>query len=80
MIDDNFGIKLEIFEGFNFSEPDPNNEQKAIDLIESYDPFTIACLNAIAKTTKSSALALCLINGHISLEDALKAARLDEDF
>ena len=64
----------------NFDEPDPAVREQAMDLLDSYDPYTITCLNAIAITTKSSVLALCLINNYITLEEALRAARLDEDF
>jgi chaperone required for assembly of F1-ATPase len=73
-----FGIELKSFESL-VDEQDPSAE-KAGPFFESLDPWALSCLNQMASACKSAAIAMSVISGELSLQDAVAAARVDEDF
>ena len=73
-----FGITLRAFEGLD-EEPDPSIE-KSIDFFCSLDPVALSCISSMANAAKSAAIAMCLATDSLSIEEAVRAARVDEDF
>lgn len=51
---------------------------KINEVLEELDPYTLLSLFTIAQSTKSTVVALALLNEVISLEDAILVSRLEE--
>ncbi len=50
------------------------------EAVEALDPFALAAGHVMTTLTGSAVLALALIHGHLTLDEAWTAAHLDEDF
>lgn len=53
---------------------------KAKKIFEDLDPIALTCLYQMAIASKSTAVAMCALFNKISIEDAVKASRTDEEF
>lgn len=50
------------------------------DIVTSLDPLALTCLFKMTQSSKSAAISLCTLYGHLTVEQAVKAARTDENF
>lgn len=73
----NYNIELKTFDDFSFLNQDPSY-LKIKDLIWELDPYLLHWLFTISLSTKSTVLALALLNEKISFEDAILMSRLEE--
>jgi chaperone required for assembly of F1-ATPase len=74
------GIKLKLFENIA-SEPEHSETKKIIPILENLDPFVLVSLYTITVSAKSSGIALALMmNKNLSVEDAVKISRVDENY
>ena len=76
-MEDNYGIKLKVFSDFGFLTQDPSYK-KLHEVLDETDPYTLLSIFSIAQSTKSTVVALALLNETISLEDAVLVSRLEE--
>ena len=76
---DEFGIKLNIFENLSNFELD-KSVLKAKQIVQDLDPVALTCLYQMAISAKSTAIALCTLHGKLSIEEAVRASRIDEDY
>ena len=44
------------------------------------DPIALTCLFQMAISSKSAAISLCTLHGKLTIEDAVRASRIDEDY
>lgn len=51
-----------------------------MQIFKELDPIALACLFHMATHCKSTAIALCTLYGHIPIEEAVLASRVDENF
>ena len=64
-----------------FDEQEKEEVQKVNDLINKLDYIALNAIFQVTICSKSSAIALALVHGgHISVEQAVRLARIDEDF
>ena len=75
----NFDINLNIFQTIPI-EPQDKTVKKGQLIFKSLDPLALACLFHLATSSKSSAIAICGLHGFISIQEAVAAARIEEDF
>ena len=75
---DEFGIKLDAFEGIPSTVPD-KSVTKVKNVTEALDPMALTCLFSMCQSTRSSAVGLCILHDKISIEEGVRAARVDED-
>lgn len=82
VLDKTFEIKLKTFDGLNiFDEQPAEAVARTEELVSDLDYFVLNSLFQVTIGSKSSAIALALIHGgHISVEQAVRLARIDEDF
>ena len=82
VLDKQFDVKLKTFDGLNIFDEQPAEAVNRVEqLIEDLDFFALNALFQVTICSKSSAIALALIHGgHISVEQAVRLARIDEDF
>jgi ATP synthase F1 complex assembly factor 2 len=73
-----FNIKLDVFEGIPTSVPD-KSVKKVKNVTEALDPLALTCLFQMCQSTRSSAVGLCILHDKISIEEGVRAARVDED-
>jgi chaperone required for assembly of F1-ATPase len=50
------------------------------EILDQMDFMTLNCVFQVVNSCKSAAVALLLIHGHISVEQGVRASRIDEDF
>ncbi|KAA0152064.1 hypothetical protein FNF29_04178 [Cafeteria roenbergensis] len=75
-----YGTKLAVMEGFSDAEH-PKNAYVAIeDFVDRADHFLLAALAALLGATKSATISLALLHQHVSLDQALSAARVEEEY
>ncbi|CAI2376107.1 unnamed protein product [Moneuplotes crassus] len=74
---DKYGMSLNVFTDFGFMGQDPSY-LKIKDVLEETDPYVLLSIFNIASSTKSTMVALALLNEEISLEDAIIVSRLEE--
>ena len=75
-----FNIKINKFEGIPTDE-DTKGLAKAIKyILVDLDPMALACMFRIAQSSKSAAIALCSLYGHLTIDQAVEAARVEENF
>jgi hypothetical protein len=75
-----FGTSLQVMEGFEDKTQSEEVFVVAEDFVDRADHFTRAALSSLLGVTKSGTIALALLFQHISLDQALEAARVEEDF
>ena len=73
-----FGITMNVFESL-LDTPD-KSIKKGEEVFASLDPWALQCLSLITKAAKSTAIGLCTMSGHLPIEVAVKASRVDENF
>ncbi len=75
-----FGIKLKIFYHIQ-AEPQDQSVLKLKPLLAKLDPWVLTSLSSLAQTSKSTALSMAfLLTDEISITDAAKISRLDENY
>ena len=79
IMNDEFGIKMTIFESLFNTEVD-KSVLKAKKIFEELDPLALTCLYQMAIVSKSTAIAMCALYNKLSIEEAVRASRTDEDF
>ena len=79
IMSDEFGIKLNVFENLYNVTIDPS-VLKATQIVQELDPVALTCLYQMAISSKSAAIALCALHGKLSIEEAVRASRIDEDY
>jgi chaperone required for assembly of F1-ATPase len=75
------GARFILAEGVMFvAQPEPAIEavRQAVEAVTS--PLTLAALHVMTTLTGSALLALAVLRGHLSAEEAWSAAHVDEDF
>ena len=82
MLREKFGVRLKIFDNMCLLDEQEEAEvAKVAALIDRLDHVALNALFQVTICSKSSAVALALIHGgHITVEDAVRFARIDEDF
>lgn len=76
---DKYDIHLKTFGDFGFLHQDPSY-LKMDEILKNVDPWMLLCIYTIAQSTKSTVVAMALLNEIISLEDAILVSRLEEIF
>lgn len=79
IMNDQFGIKLNIFENLYSVDLD-KSILKAKQIFQDLDPVSLTCLYQMAISSKSCAIALCSLYGKLTIEEAVRASRIDEDY
>lgn len=72
-----YDINLRVFGDFSFLEQD-KSYLKMEEILNEFDHYTLLSIFTIAQSTKSTVVALALLNEAISLEDAILVTRLEE--
>ena len=72
-----YDINLNVFTDFGINEQDKSYLKLSKEL-ENLDPFVLLSIFTVAESTKSTMVALALLNEEISLEDAILITRLEE--
>ena len=49
-------------------------------ILRNLDPMALCCLFNAAAASQSTLIPLLFLNDHLSLEEALRAARIEEDY
>lgn len=79
IMNEEFGIKLNIFESLYSVDLD-KSILKAKQIVQDLDPIALTCLYQMAISAKSTAIALCALHGKLTIEEAVRASRIDEDY
>ena len=79
IMQDDFGIKMTVFENLYNQQVD-KSVLKAQQIVQDLDPVSLTCLYQMAICSKSTAIALCTLFGKLSIEEAVRASRIDEDY
>lgn len=79
IMNEEFGIKLNIFESLYSVDLD-KSILKAKQIVQELDPISLTCLFQMAISAKSTAIALCALHGKLTIEEAVRASRIDEDY
>lgn len=77
---DEFGIKLNPIEVMSPKGAQDTSILKMKQYVENLDPVALCCMFQIAAASQSSIIAWLLVNGHFTPEEAVKAARIEEDY
>ena len=77
---DNFDINLKIFTGIADCQDQEEIDKLMNNIIHRFDPLTLNSFFQIATAAKSSTIPTLLLHNKISIEEAVRAARMDEDF
>jgi len=74
---DKYDIKLNTFGDYGLLHQD-SSYLKIEEVLNKVDPWVLLSLFVISQSTKSTIVALALLNEFISLEDAILVSRLEE--
>lgn len=74
-----YNIDLPVCSGIATPEISAASSTSFSEYLNTVDDYEIVALEAAATIAKSTSIALSLIDGFLSIEDALKCARLEED-
>lgn len=75
-----YGAKLNVANGITFTEQPPESLSAFARVIAEMDDYRLGALHTAATITGSLVLALALVDGHLTAEEAFTAATLDEAF
>jgi chaperone required for assembly of F1-ATPase len=75
-----YGAKLNVANGITFTEQPPESLSAFARIIAGMDDYRLGALHTAATITGSLVLALALVDGHLTPEEAFTAATLDEAF
>ena len=75
-----FGVELAWTEGFGAVNHPTAAYEVLEDIIDSADPYARAALRAALGTCKSTVIALALMSGHLTVEQAVAASRVEEEY
>lgn len=75
-----FGVELMRFKSIIDSTPSSVVAKMRDDVIDKLDPLALNSVFQSAVCSKSAAVSLALIHDHLSIEDAVRASRIDEDY
>jgi len=76
---DELGARLIPTQGIVAVEQDPKTFEALRSVLESFDNWTLTAMGELVGITGSLILALALLKGHLTVDEALLAARVDED-
>jgi ATP synthase F1 complex assembly factor 2 len=80
ILEKDFGIKLKVFHNIQM-EPQDSSVTKLLPMLSTFDNFVLFSLYSVAISAKSTAIALSfLLRDHISIEEAVAIARVDENY
>ena len=73
IVKDNFGVELKLFKEENsmFASQSPDALQVINNVIDELDLWTLNSIFQVTVSSKSSAVAMSLIHGHLSIKDAV---------
>jgi len=76
---DELGARLVPTQGIIAVDQDPKALETLKSVLESFDNWTLTAMGELVAITGSLILGLALVKGHLSVEEALHIARVDED-
>ena len=72
---------LELQPTFDFAPPSSDAHQSRLRaILAAQDEWTLAALDSVASLSKSLVVALCVLDGRLSVEQAYEAARVEENY
>lgn len=74
------GVRFILAEGIVHVTQDPAALAAVAHAVEPYDPLALAALHTITTLTGSAIIALAVAHHRLTMEEAWKAAHVDEDF
>lgn len=77
---DTYGTELAVMEGFSDSKHPSLAYVGVEDFVDHADHFLRASLAALLGATKSTTISMALLYGHVTLDQALEASRVEEQF
>ena len=75
-----FGVDMMRFNAITDSTPYSVVGKIRDDVLDKLDPLSLNSVFQSAVCSKSAAISLAVIHGHISIEEAVRASRIDEDY
>ncbi|KAK4701594.1 hypothetical protein P7C70_g4635, partial [Phenoliferia sp. Uapishka_3] len=72
-----FDVKVDIYEGILGNKQPADTVAKLAAVVGSYDQFKLAAFERAVLASKSYLIALALVEGHYSVDDAAKAAHVE---
>ena len=61
-------------------DQEPSEVKKVEVILDELDFMTLNCIFQVANCSKSAAVAMLLIHDQITVEEGVRAARIDEDY
>ena len=75
-----FGVDMMRFNAITDSTPYSVVGKIRDDVLDKLDPLSLNSVFQSAVCSKSAAISLAVIHDHISIEEAVRASRIDEDY
>ena len=72
-----YGIELHLAEGFSPAKQDPETIKKLNEIVGNFDIYTLAAFERAVYSSKSFVIALALVMGRISADEAAHAAQVE---
>jgi len=74
-----YGLEMRVNDGMDLQDASEEVVGRLRKVLEGVSDIELVALETAVTVTKSVAIALCLLDGHLSIEQALRCSRTEED-
>jgi ATP synthase F1 complex assembly factor 2 len=74
-----YSLEMKVNDGMDLYDAKPEIVNRMREVLEGVCDFELVALETAVTATKSVTIALCLLDGHLSIKEALRCSRTEED-